>query len=235
MRFLGFGPLFAGQRLGSLTDRHYAIQYIQKFSSADLLPPETGDAAPIGVVGGSLTLGGGLSALQNPDGTFRINSRDFTQATGDSIAAQFTPNQTVTTTGEVFGVQIKPRAAADVDVGGVNGIGLDVEMKDGAADNSGDLRGINLYFGALGTGTISGDVVGIRLRSEIAKTVTGEVVAIEVEDNEAGTDWSHFLKLGAALGTHGMTTNSDKSGQTASGTIKVIAGGTLYHIQLYAD
>lgn len=38
----------------------------------------------------------------------RINSRNYTQASGDSIGFQATPNQTVTTTGEVFGAQLKP-------------------------------------------------------------------------------------------------------------------------------
>ena len=43
------------------------------------------------------------------------------------------------------------------------------------------------------------------------------------------------FKLDAALGTHKATTNTDKSGGTASGTLKVDVNGTLYHIQLYAD
>lgn len=165
----------------------------------------------------------------------RINSRNFTQASGDSMGFQTTPNQTVTTTGEIFGGQIKPRAAASIGCGGVNGLGIDVEMKDGTANNSGDMRGLNIYLGALGSGTISGDIVGIRLRLEAAKTVSGDIVALEVEDNEAADDWTHLLKVNAALGTHGMTTNSDKTGNTKSGTLKVKAGSTLYHIQLYAD
>lgn len=167
--------------------------------------------------------------------TVRINSRSYTQATGDSIALQCTPNQTVDTTGEVFGAQFKPRAASGVDVAGVNGVGIDSELKSGDGNASADLRLINGYLGATGSGTISGDVVGLRLRHEVAATVSGDSVAIDIDDNEGATDWTHFLKLGAALGTHGMTTASDKSGGTASGTIKVKAGGTLYHIQLYAD
>lgn len=169
------------------------------------------------------------------DKQVRINARNFTQATGDSVAAQFTPNQTVSTTGEVFGAQFKPRAAADVNVAGVNGIGIDSELKAGTGNASADLRGINAYLGATGSGTISGDVVGIRLRHEVAATVTGDSVAMDIDDNEGATDWTHFLKLGAALGTHGMTTNSDKTGGAKSGTIKVKIGGTLYHLQCYAD
>lgn len=164
-----------------------------------------------------------------------INVRNYTQASGDTVAAQFTPNQTVTTTGEVFGAQFKPRAASNVDVASVNGIGIDAELKSGTGNASADLRLVNGYLGATGSGTISGDVVGIRLRHEVSATVTGDSVALDIDDNEGSTDWTHFLKLGAALGTHGMTTNTDKTGNAKSGTIKVKAGGTLYHIQLYAN
>ena len=167
--------------------------------------------------------------------TVKLNSRNFSNASGDTIGVQVTPNQTVATTGEVFGAQFKPRSASAIAIGGINGLGVDVEMKGGAANNTGDIRGLNVYIGALGTGTISGDIVGMRLRLEAAKTLTGDAVALDIDDNEAALDWTHLLKLGAALGTHGMTTSSDKSGQTASGTLKVKVGGTLYHIQLYAD
>lgn len=166
----------------------------------------------------------------------RINSRNFTASSGDAVAMQATPNQTVATTGEVFGAQFKPRAATGINVGGVNGIGIDAELKGpGAGNASADLRLVNGYLGATGSGTISGDVVGIRLRHEVSATVTGDSVALDIDDNEGSTDWTHFVKFGAALGTHGMTTDSDKTGNTKSGTIKVKAGSTLYHIQLYAD
>jgi len=41
--------------------------------------------------------------------------------------------------------------------------------------------------------------------------------------------------LPAALGTHKFTTNSDKTANAKSGTLKVNVNGTLYHLQLYAD
>jgi len=43
------------------------------------------------------------------------------------------------------------------------------------------------------------------------------------------------VNFSAALGTHTMTTSTDKTGNAKSGTIKVVADGTLYHIQLYAN
>lgn len=165
----------------------------------------------------------------------RINSRNYTQATGDSIAFQATPNQTVTTTGEVFGAQFKPRIASGIDAATVNGCGIDSELKGpGAGDLSSDLRGINLYMGATGTGTIGGNVVALRARAEVNINPTGHIVLIHALQHEGSQGWDGLIKFSEALGTHSMTTNADKTGNAKSGTIKVIANGTEYHIQLYA-
>lgn len=170
------------------------------------------------------------------DKQVRVNSRNFTQASGDSIGMQVTPNQTVTTTGEVFGAQFKPRAAANVDAATVNGIGIDSEVKSGTGALSSDLRGINMYLGATGSGTIGGDVVGLRARVESNINPTGNIVLMKPINHEGSQGWDGLIKFDAALGTHSMTTNSDKTGSTKSGTIKVRGSdGTLYHIQLYAD
>jgi len=167
--------------------------------------------------------------------TVAINSRDYTQATGDSIGMQVTPNQTVTTTGEVFGAQFKPRLAAGISGNTVNGLGIDSEVKSGAGNLSDDLRGINVYLGATGSGTITGNAAIIRARAEIAATVTGQVCFADIENSEGAVGWEAFVNFSAALGTHTMTTNTDKTGNAKSGTIKVVASGTLYHIQLYAN
>lgn len=44
-----------------------------------------------------------------------------------------------------------------------------------------------------------------------------------------------ILRLDADLGTHKATTNTDKTANTKSGTLKVNINGTIYHIQLYSD
>lgn len=157
-------------------------------------------------------------------------------ATGDFIGLQVTPNQTVNTTGEVFGAQIKPRTAAGIDAAGVNGIGIDSEVKSGDGALTADLRGINLYMGATGSGTIGGNIVGLRARLESAINPTGHAVLFLPVDNEGAQDWDGLIKFDAALGTHGMTTNTDKTANAKTGTIKVIASdGTVHHIQLYAN
>ena len=166
----------------------------------------------------------------------KLNSRSFTQATGDTIGFQSTPNQTVTTTGEIFGGQIKPRAAANVNAATVNGLGIDSEVKSGTGELSSDLRGVNLYLGATGSGTIGGNVVGLRARVESNINPTGNIVLFLPVQHEGSQGWDGLIKFDAALGTHSMTTSSDKSGGAKPGTIKVRGSdGTLYHIQLYAD
>jgi hypothetical protein len=165
-----------------------------------------------------------------------VNSRDYVQTSGDTIGFQATPNQAATTTGEVFGAQLKPRIAANFSAATVNGLGIDSELKSGTGALSSDLRGINLYMGATGSGTIGGNVVGIRARAEVNINPTGNIVLLLPVNSEGSQGWDGLIKFDAALGTHTMTTNSDKTGSTKSGTIKVRGSdGTLYHIQLYAD
>jgi hypothetical protein len=66
--------------------------------------------------------------------------------------------------------------------------------------------------------------------------ITGDADATEVL-LRFGDGFDYFLddEVNTALGTLTWTTNSDKSANTASGTLKVFINGTLYHIQLYAD
>ena len=173
---------------------------------------------------------------QTDSKTVKLNSRSYTQTSGDTIGFQVTPNQAATTTGEVYGGQIKPRVANTFDAATVNGLGIDSELKgSGAGALSSDLRGINMYLGATGSGTIGGNVVAFRLRQEVNINPTGHIVAFHIVNHEGSQGWDGLLKFTEALGTHSMTTASDKDANTASGTIKVYANGTLYHIQLYAD
>lgn len=166
--------------------------------------------------------------------TLTINARDFTQTSGDTIGAQIVPNQAATTTGEVYGIQIKPRVAAGFNAATVNGMEVDSEVKSGAGALSSDLRGINMYLGATGAGTIGGNIVGIRFRAESNINPTGHIVAMHVVNHEGSQAWDGLVKFTEALGSHSMTTATDKTGNAKSGTIKVIANDTEYHIQLYA-
>ena len=165
----------------------------------------------------------------------KLNSRSYTQASGDTIGFSSTPNQAVTTTGEIFGAQIKPRAASNVSAATVNGIGIDSELKSGTGALSSDLRGLNIYLGATGSGTIGGNIVAIRARVESAINPTGLIAFAHIVNSEGAQGWDGLLVFTEALGTHTMTTASDKSANAKVGTIKVYANGTLYHLQLLAN
>lgn len=184
-----------------------------------------------------MRLQNGATVNNSAAGKIVISGLSSTATSGDLIGLQLSPSQGADTTGEVFGAQIKPRVASTFNAATVNGLGIDSELKgpgDGAL--SSDLRGINLYMGATGTGTIGGNIVGLRARLESAINPTGHAVLLLPVDNEGAQDWDGLIKFDAALGTHGMTTSSDKTGNAKSGTIKVIGSdGTVYHIQLYAD
>ena len=170
------------------------------------------------------------------DNPVKINSKPFTKTSGDSIGFQATPNQTVNTTGEVYGAQIKPRTAAGIDAVSVVGMGIDAEVKNGAGDLSARLAGIQIYLGATGSGTIGENVVGLRARAEININPTGHIILLLPVAHEGSQGWDGMIKFDAALGTHSMTTNADKTGNTDLGTIKVIlSDGTLAHIALFAD
>ena len=166
----------------------------------------------------------------------KLNSRDFVQTSGDTIGFSATPNQAATTTGEVFGGQIKPRVAAGFDAATVNGLGIDSEVKSGAGALSSDLRGFNMYLGATGSGTIGGNVVCFRARAEVNINPTGHIVFLVPVQHEGSQGWDGLVKFDAALGTHSMTTNADKTGNSKVGTIKcVTSAGDTVHIQLYAN
>lgn len=174
---------------------------------------------------------------------FRLNSRSYTQATGDSIGIASTVNQTVASTGEVYCAQFKGRATA-VSVAAINGLEVDAEIRSASAATTGGVRALNVYLGSNNASqTISGDVCVIRCRWEGSTALASnqQAVLATILNNEGAQPWDGFVHLvssgggDVALGTHTMTTNSDKTGNTKSGTIKVYCGNTLYHIQLYAD
>lgn len=50
-----------------------------------------------------------------------------------------------------------------------------------------------------------------------------------------GDGWEFMINGDDALGTSDWSTATDKSANTAAGTIRVEINGTLYHIQLYTD
>lgn len=166
----------------------------------------------------------------------RINSRDVTQAAGDHTAVSIKPNKTADGTGSVTGLEVSPRFQASMGGNGLRAVLGDPVLKAGSGDLTGQVVAFeaNLDFGVSGTRTITGDVSAFSSFLAIPSTYTysGLISFLRVRDvNIKG--WDCFLNLDSA-GT-GMTTTTDKTGQTDYGTLKVYIGATLYHIALYED
>lgn len=171
----------------------------------------------------------------------RLNSRNYTQATGSSIGFQSKPAQTVTSTGSVIGGEISPRVNSAVAIANVIGLHVDSYLKGTAAGTvSGDVRGmqIELVTDDAGTRTISGDVTGLRMRSAFSATgITGNFTAFKIEKPEAQTNSQTYDAVFNFTSTIPLVWHSDPNTEpsTAAGYIKVIVNGVNRWIQLYSS
>ncbi len=166
----------------------------------------------------------------------RINSRNVTQATGDHTAVSIKPNKSADGTGSVTGLEVSPRFAASMGGSDLRAILADPLLKAGSGDITGQVVALeaNLDFGVSGTRTITGDVSAFSAFLAVPSTYTysGYISFLRVRDvNIKG--WDCFLNLDSA--NTGMTTTTDKTGQSDYGTLKVRIGTTLVHIALFND
>ena len=177
------------------------------------------------------------------DRQIRINSRNFAQTSGSSIAFQAKPAQNVGSSGSVIGGEISPRVNSGVALsgsGGIIGLHVDAYLKGTAAGTiGGDVRGlqVELVTDDAGTRTVSGNVTGLRFRAAFsATTITGKFVPIRIEKAEAQTNskqWDAVLELPSTnAGIWHDDPNTEPS--TAAGYIKVLVNGNARYIQLYS-
>lgn len=170
----------------------------------------------------------------------RINSRDFSQASGSSIGFQAKPAQAVTSTGSVIGGEISPRVNDNVDIANVIGLHVDTYLKGTAAKTvSGDVRGlqVELVTDDAGTNTVSGNVSAIRVRAAFsASTLTGVMAPIRIEKAEAQTNsqqWDCVLEL---TDVNGLIWDDDFGTEPAdaAGGFKVRINGQDRWVQTYS-
>lgn len=165
----------------------------------------------------------------------KINSRDYTQASGSSIAFQAKPNQTVLTTGTVYGGQIQPRYASGI--AGDSLVGLDVEpiLKGTTGNLSGDWRGLDVVLESdnPSSRTIAGTATGIRVRNNIHTTVTGDVEVIQVTDDGGTTPYELLGTFPAVAGVFVAPGNT--SAIANAGYLKIKIGGTAYRLVVMED
>ncbi len=188
-----------------------------------------------------LVLNSGVTSNDIGGKTIRLNSITNTGTGHDLIGFQSKPGQGASTAKNVIGCEISPRlndAVALTGSGSIIGQHVDCYLKGTTGNIAGDVRGqqIELIDDTGSSRTVAGNVSSIRLRSNLSCTVTGKTCAIRWENSEGTKGWDGFLQLSAALGTQTGTTNADKDGNSALGTLKVLlSSGAIGHIQIYAD
>ena len=170
----------------------------------------------------------------------RINSRNFTQATGSSIGLQVKPAQNATSTGSVIGAEISPRINNTFTVANVIGLHTDAYLKGTTARRiSGDVRGlqVEMVTDDAATNTISGNVSAIRIRTAFsATTITGKFAALRIEKNEVQTNSKNYdavMELTSKVaGVWNDDPNTELPG-AIKGYIKVLVNGQVRYIALY--
>lgn len=166
--------------------------------------------------------------------TVRVNSRDYSQATGDSIGFQSKPAQAVASTGSVYGTQISPRCKSGIACANLIGIESSPILQGTSGDVSGDWRAFDGILEDGGAGrTITGDAQFIRARLNAGSTVTGDVMLFELLAKEGATDWELLGSVPAVTGVFVAPGNT--SAISNAGYVKVKIGGTAYRIPVLED
>lgn len=166
----------------------------------------------------------GLNTLSD-DKQVRINSRSYTQATGDTMAFQSKPSQTVTTTGTVKGGDISPRLQDAVAAANLIGLHIDVDQKGTTGNISGQVAVLELeaVTDVTRTSTVSGDCSIIKARTNFTPTVTGHVVFAKLQQSEAaGGNWDGLVKAPVQASFCAKHTNAGATLPTDAGYITVI-------------
>ena len=172
----------------------------------------------------------------------RINSQTNTGTSGNWIGFQSKPAQGASTSGNVIGCEISPRVNdtfALTGSGSLIGAHIDAYLKGTTGNVAGDVRGaqIELVTDDAGTRTVTGDVVGLRFRAAFSGTITGDMVVIRVEKAEAQTNskqWEYVLEL---TGDNALIWRDDYTTEasTASGAFKVRVNDADRWVLLYSD
>jgi hypothetical protein len=166
--------------------------------------------------------------------TVKVNSRDYSQASGDSIGFQSKPNQNVTTTGSVYGGQVSPRCASAKACANLIGLEVSPILKGTSGNVSGDWRAADLILEDEGAGrTITGDAEFIRARPNLASTVTGDVMFAELLTAEGATNWELFASFPAVASVFVAPGNT--SAISNAGYLKIKVGGTAYRLVVLED
>ena len=172
-----------------------------------------------------------------------INSFTSTDTASSIMGFQSKPAAGASTGQNVIGCEISPRVNdtfALTGTGTLIGAHIDAYLKGTTGNVGGDVRGaqIELVTDDAGTRTISGDVIGLRMRAAFSGTITGNMIAFSVEKAETQTNSKQWEYLFELTGDNGLiwrddyTTEVSTAGSVA-GAIKVLVNGADRWIALY--
>jgi len=165
----------------------------------------------------------------------RINSRNYTQTSGDASGVQIKPNQTVATAG-ITGLEVSPRYAAGIAGTNLVGIKCDPVLKGSGGGNlSGQVAGVqvNIDFGLSQTRTITGDVSAFEAFLAVPSNMTysGDVSFLRVRTVNIRA-WDYFLNLDDA--NTGVATSTDPSvAGTETRWLRVREASTDFWIKVF--
>ncbi len=177
------------------------------------------------------------------DKQVRINHRSYNNATGDTIGYTSKPNQTVTTTGDVYGAQMQPRVAAAVGANRLVGYQSAPIIKGTSGVAGTVTNGVQCFRAELtdeltagktfGDDLVGFDVRGIAMESGHTYSSNVHTCGFRMTNSENSKAWDAVLKLvGTQAGVWNDTPGTEPS--TGAGYIKVIVNNSDRYIQLFS-
>ena len=197
--------------------------------------------------GGVITAAGTLQSAatshlnlitQAADKNVRVNVKTFT-SDASIVGLMVKPAAGVALTNRIAGIEVSPRVNDTFAGTGIVGVLCEAWKRGtGAAGNISGVMAV--YEGKLITdsgysGTVTGPAAVLRAINSLHGTVTNGPAVIYAHNHEGNVAWDSLVYGTEALGTHSLTSASDKTANAKSGTLKVRFGGNVYHIQLYAN
>ena len=164
----------------------------------------------------------------------RLNNRVDTSTSGSILGFQSKVDCEGAGTAEVKGAEIDPRVSNSGACSTLVGLSLPPEFKSDAGNCSGDMRGIHIQLLANPsyTGTISDDVIGVKIRMDMYGTISGDIAAIELQAAGGGKGWDYLLKL-PDVGANAVFNDDTAIPTSNGGQIKVKIGSSDRYIALY--
>jgi len=170
----------------------------------------------------------------------RLNQRDYTATSGDRTAVQIKPNQSVTGTAGMTGLEVSPRFADACGGSKLVGIMSNPDLKGSSGDLTSVIRCYEAKFDGGSGRTVTGPAYTLDAQTANEATITNGCFVIGVTAaGGGGTGWTGFIRASAS-GAGGVTASADgmykdPETHTEAGYIIIYVGSTAYQVPFYAS